>query len=75
VATTAEDLEMIEAVVDSLDSALEQIDATVTVPGAAPSMAPVSQLACIGVAVVRGVLPIVRQERDRMRAEVAGGKA
>lgn len=62
------ELEQITVIVDALDGAIAQLDAE-------PTMAPVSQLALIGVAVLRAVAPLLRDERDRMaeRAKVAGG--
>jgi hypothetical protein len=51
------DLELLDAVVTNLAGALDKIDGD-------SLLSPGEQLAVLAVAVVRGVLPLLRQERD-----------
>lgn len=65
------ELEQVVVISEALDAAIARLDAE-------PTMAPVSQLAVVGVAVLRAVAPLVRGEKDRMlaaAAKVAGSKS
>lgn len=59
----ASELELIDAVVTSLDAALEHIDEQ------GEHLSAGDQLAVLAVGVARGLAPLLRSERDRMLAE------
>lgn len=58
------DAELLDAFVTSVDEALEQIDAD-------PEMTATDQLSTLVVGAARGVMPLLRVERDRLAAEDA----
>lgn len=67
----SDEFELLDAFVTSVEGALERIDEREK--GLEP-LPPGEQLAVLAVGVVRGCLPMLRDERDRQRAELNGGQ-